>query len=164
MTAIADSSPLIFLGKLRRLGLIHRVLRADIIVPSVVRDEVLNPPLDPWESRELELFLGGVRIETVARPRRFALGMSHADNAVLTLALRMKADLLLADERIIRRIAGVEGIRPVGTLGLLLQALRKGLLRGTEVRRLVDELIGAHGFRIGVELYAVTIDEIDRSA
>ena len=35
----------------------------------------------------------------------------------------MKADLLLADERIIRRIAGVEGVRPVGTFGLLLQAL-----------------------------------------
>ena len=35
---------------------------------------------------------------------------------------------------------------------------------GTEVRRLVDELIGARGFRIGVELYAAIFDEIDRSA
>ena len=35
---------------------------------------------------------------------------------------------------------------------------------GTEVRRLVDELIGTHGFRISVELYAAIIDEIDRSA
>ena len=70
MTAIADASPLIFLGKLRRSGLIHRVLRADVIVPSVARDEVLNPPLDPWESRELERFLRGVRIKAVARPRR----------------------------------------------------------------------------------------------
>ena len=35
---------------------------------------------------------------------------------------------------------------------------------GTEVRRLVDELIGAHGFRIGVELYTAIIVEIDRSA
>ena len=58
--------------------------------------------------------------------------MSHADNAVVTLAVRMKAALPLADERIIRRIAGVEGVRTVGTLGLLLQALRKGLLPGTE--------------------------------
>ena len=103
--------------------LIHRVLRADVVVPSVVHDEVLSPPLDPWESRELEPFLGTVRIEAVARPRRFALGMSHADNAVLTLALRIKADLLLADGRIARRIAGVEGVRSVDTLGLLLQAL-----------------------------------------
>ena len=164
MTVVADASPLIFLGKLRRLALIGRVLGADIIVPSVVRDEVLTPPLDPWESRELERFLGGVRIEAIATPRRFALGMSRADDAVLTLAVRMKADLLLADERIIRRIADVEGIRPIGTLGLLLQALRQGLLRGTEVRRLVDELISAHGFRIGVELYAAIIEEIDRSA
>ena len=163
MTVIADASPLIFLGKLRRLGLIHRVLGADIFVPSVVRDEVLAPPLDPWESRELHRLLHGVHIETVENPERFALGMSRADNAVLTLAVRMKADLLLADERIIRRIANAEGVRPVGTLGLLLQALRQGLQHGTEVRRLVDELIGAHGFRIGVELYAAIIEEIDRS-
>ena len=164
MTAIADVSPLIFLGKLRRLALIRRVLKADIIVPSVVRDAVLAPPLDPWESRELERFLGGVRIEAVANPRRFALGMSRADNAVLTLAVRTKADLLLADERIMRRIASAEGIRPVGTLGLLLQAMRQGLLHGTEVRLLVDELVSAHGFRIGVELYAALLEAIDRSA
>ena len=111
---------MILLGKLRRLGLIHRVLRADIFVPSVVRDEVLAPPLDPWESREFQRFLDGVHIQAVATPQRFALGMSRADNAVLTLAVRMKADLLVADERITRRIAGV---RSVGTLGLLLQAL-----------------------------------------
>ena len=36
-------APLIFLGKLRRLALIRRVLKADITVPSVVRDEVLAP-------------------------------------------------------------------------------------------------------------------------
>ena len=164
MTAIADASPLIFLGKLRRLALIRRVLKADITVPSVVRDAVLAPPLDPWESRELERFLGGVRIEAVANPRRFALGMSRADDVVLMLAVRTKADLLLADERIMRRIAGVEGIRPVGTLGLLLQAMRQGLLHGTEVRLLVDELVSAHGFRIGVELYAALLEAIDRSA
>ena len=34
---------------------------------------------------------------------------------------------------------------------------------GTQVRRLVDELIVAHGLRIGVELYAAIIEEIDRS-
>jgi hypothetical protein len=33
----------------------------------------------------------------------------------------------------------------------------------TEVRRLVDDLVGSHGFRIGVELYAVVIRELDRA-
>ena len=32
-----------------------------------------------------------------------------------------------------------------------------------EVRRLVDDLVRSHGFRIGVELYAAVIREIDRA-
>ena len=160
MTAVADASPLIFLCKVRRLALVPGVLR-EILVPDAIRDEVLAPPLDPAEATELQRFLSGVRIETVQNPRRFAAGMSRADNAAVTLAVRMKADVLLADDRIIRRIATVEGIRALGTLGVLLQAMRRGLLNGQEVRSIVDALIGSHSFRIGVELYAAVLREID---
>ena len=163
MTVVADASPLIFLGKIRRLALIDRVLGGDVAVPQQVRDEVLARPLDPAESDELHRFLATVRIERVDSPRDFATGMSRADNAAMTLAVRLEAALLLTDDRTVRRLAVVEGIRPLGTLGVLLRALRRGLVERTEVRRLVDDLVGSHGFRIGVELYAVVIREIDRA-
>ncbi len=162
MTVVADASPLIFLGKIRRLALIHRVLGGDVVVPQQVRDEVLARPLDPAESDELHRFLATVRMERVDSPRVFAAGMSRADNAAMTLAVRLEADLLLADDRTVRRLAAVEGIRPLGTLGVLLLALRRGLVERAEVRRLVDELVRSHGFRIGVELYAAVIREVDR--
>ena len=163
MIVVADASPLIFLGKIRRLDLIHRVLGGDVVVPQQVRDEVLARPLDPVESDELHRFLATVRMEGVDSPRAFAAGMSRADNAAMTLAVRLKADLLLADDRTVRRLADVEGIRPLGTLGVLLLALRRGLVDRTELRRLVDDLVRSHGFRIGVELYAAVIREIDRA-
>ena len=162
MTVVADAGPLIFLGKIRRLDLIHRVLGGDVVVPQQVRHEVLARPLDPAESDELHRFLAAVRMERVDSPRAFAAGMSRADNAAMTLAVRLKADLLLADDRTVRRLAVVEGIRPLGTLGVLLLALRQGLVDRAEVRRLVDDLVRSHGFRIGVELYAAMIREIDR--
>lgn len=87
--------------------------------------------------------------------------MSRADNAAMTLAVRLEADLLLTDDRTVRRLAAVEGIRPLGTLGVLLLALRQGLADRAEVRRLVDDLVRSRGFRIGVELYAAVIREID---
>ncbi len=74
----------------------------------------------------------------------------------------LEAALLLADDRTVRRVAVVEGTRPLGTLGVLLLALRRGLVDQDEVRRLVDDLVRSHGFRIGVELYAAVIREIDR--
>ena len=162
MTVVADASPLILLGKVRRLALIHRVLGGDVVIPRQVRDEVLARPLDPAESDELHRFLATVRMERVDRPRAFAAGMSRADNAALTLAVRLGADLLLTDDRTVRRLAAVEGIRPLGTLGVLLRAVRRGLVERAEVRRLVDDLVRSHGFRIGVELYAEVIREIDR--
>ena len=87
--------------------------------------------------------------------------MSRADNAAMTLAVRRKADLLLTDDRTVRRLATVEGIRPLGTLGVLLLALRQGLVDRAEVRWLIDDLVRSHGFRIGVELYAAAIREVD---
>ena len=132
-------------------------------MPQQVRDEVLARPLDPAESDELRRFLAAVRVERVDSPRDYATGMSRADNAAMTLAVRLDADLLLADDRIVRRLAVVEGIRPLGTLGVLLLALRRRLVERAEVRRLVDDLVRSHGFRIGVELYAAVIREVDRS-
>ena len=105
MTVVADASPLIFLGKIRRLDLIHRVLGDDVAVPQQVRDEVLAGPLDRAESDELHRFLAAVRMERVDSPRGFAVGMSRADNAAMTLAVRLEADLLLADDRTVRRLA-----------------------------------------------------------
>ena len=105
MTVVADASPLIFLGKIRRLALIHRVLGHDIVVPQQIREEVLARPLDSAESDELHRFLAAVRMERVDSPRDFAAGMSRADNAAMTLAVRLKADLLLTDDRTVRRLA-----------------------------------------------------------
>ena len=132
-------------------------------MPQQIREEVLARPLDPAESDELHRLLATVRMERVDSPRDFVTGMSRADNAAMTLAVRLEAALLLTDDRTVRRLATVEGIRPLGTLGVLLLALRLGLVDRDEVRRLVDDLVRSHGFRIGVELYAAVIREIDRA-
>ena len=87
--------------------------------------------------------------------------MSAADNAALTLAIRSKADYLLCDDRITRSMAEIEGVRALGTLGVLLRAARGKILSRREVRRLIDLLISAHNFRIGVEVYQEVLKELD---
>ena len=153
MIVVADASPLIFLGKIGRLGLIGALFEGSVLVPASVRDEVLAPPIWPAEARVLSAFLGRCEIVKVARPERFSAAMSRADNDALTLALRKRADVLLADERLLRDMARIEGIRPVGTVGVLLLAMRQGLLTPAETRRHVDVLIRDHRFRIGIALY-----------
>jgi len=164
MIVVADASPLIFLAKVRRLDIVPRLLGRDIRVPKQVRDEVLAPDVDPVESRELQGFLDACTIEVVRRPRRFASAMSRADAAALTLAVRHHANILLCDEQITRLMAAAEGIRPLGTLGVLLRAMRKDLLSPVETRKLVDVLIRLHSFRIGIEVYQAILAEIESYA
>ena len=161
MIVVADASPLIFLAKVRRLELICELLGGDIRIPRAVRAEVMAPGIDPAERDVLEAFLASCVIEAVPRPRSFASAMSRADNAALTLAVRRKADILLCDERVTRLMAETEGIRPLGTLGVLLRAGRRGLMQPAETRRVVDLLVATHGFRIGVELYQAALAQID---
>ena len=161
MIVVADASPLIFLGKIAKLGLVSTLFPGELLVPGAVRDEVLGPRLPPAEERVLTTFLSQHTVVSVKRRRHFAAAMSLADNEALTLALRRRADFLLADERLLRALARVEGIHPVGTLGVLLRAKRAALITPQDVRRLVDTLIREHAFRIGIEVYQAVLSEIE---
>ena len=163
MIVVTDASPLIFLAKLRRLDLIGALCGEDIRVPKAVADEVRAPGADPVEAQSLTEFLRTCRILTVRRPRRFAAAMRQADCEALTLAVRAGADFLLCDEKVTRCMAEAEGIRPLGTLGILLRAMHRGLLSPGEVRALVDRLVESHGFRIGVAVYQAVLREVTRA-
>ena len=162
MIVVADASPLIFLAKIRRLGLVTRLLGHDIRIPRAVRDEVLPPGIDPAEEDALKVFFKSCRIETVRRPRRFAAAMSRADNEALTLAVRSHADIILCDERAIRIMAESEGVRSLGTLGIVLRAVRRRIVTPPDARHLIDRLIRSHGFRIGVEIYQAVLAELEQ--
>ncbi len=160
MIVVADASPLIFLSKIRRLHLIRKLLGNDIRIPKAVCTELLVAGTDPVEKEALESFMAHCQIESIRKPRRFATAMSATDNAALTLAIRSHADFLLCDEKIMRTMAEIEGIRPLGTLGILLRAARKKIISRNEARHLIDLLVSTHHFRIGVEVYQAVLAEL----
>ncbi len=163
MIVVADASPLIFLAKIRRLELITELVTPTVLVPRAVVNEIMVPAVEPAERAALTAFLEHCRIEEVVRCTQFAKAMSAADNAVLSLAIRERAELLLCDERLTRTMAEAEGIRSLGTLGIMLKATRQGILSNAETRRLFDQLVSLHNFRIGVEVYQAVLAEMAKS-
>lgn len=161
MIVVADASPLIFLGKINKLDLINGLYGPDVRVPRSVVEEVITTDTDPVEKDRLKAFLDRGRAEIVRRPRAFAAAMSRADNDALTLAIRSKAHLLLCDDKLTRRMAEIEGIRPMGTLGILLNAAQQALISAQEARALLDQLIELHHFRISVAVYQTAIRILD---
>lgn len=164
MIVVADASPLIFLGKIRRLDLINGLYGHDVRVPRSVAAEVLSEDADPVDVEVLTSFLRQSRVETVRRPRSFAAAMSRADNEALTLAVRTRADFLLCDDKLTRRMAEIEGIRPMGTLGILLNAAQQELISVRDARTLLEQLIEFHYFRISVAVYQAAIRMLDKMA
>jgi hypothetical protein len=162
LTVVADSSPLIFLGKIDRLDLVPALFTGSVLVPAAVRDEVLARPIAPAEERALAAHLERCEVVAGKGGRRFAAALSRADSDVLALALRREAEALLADDRVLRAVSRLEGVPPVGTLGVLLRARRSGLLPAAEVRVLVDRLVLRHGFRLGIEVYVAVLEELRR--
>jgi uncharacterized protein len=162
MIVVADASPLIFLAKIRQLDLVHALLGRDVRIPAQVEREVLAGGVDPAEKRTLVEFLDGCQVVKVPRPQRYALAMSRADNAAVTLAVRSGAEVLLCDDRLTRLMAKTEGVRPLGTLGVLLRAAKQGLVRPDSARQQLDLLVSAHGFHISVQLYQAALAELEK--
>ena len=162
MIIVADASPLIFLAKLGHLDLIWHLPDADIHLSALVREETLNPKMADAERQELNDFFAHCHLHPSQQTHSFATAMSLADNDTLALAIRLRAGRVLADDRILRATAEAKGIRPLGTLGLLLAAMRKGALTQPETRRLLDALVGLHDFRIGIAVYQAVLAQIDR--
>lgn len=81
---------------------------------------------------------------------QLATDLDPGEAEALAVALELRADLVLIDEKRGRDVARRFGLRFVGLLGIVLDAKRKGHVRA--VRPLLDELAADAGFWIRDDL------------
>jgi len=155
MIVVADTSPLNYLILIDRISILE-TLYSRIMVPHAVHDELLrskapgpvrswalDPP--PW----LE-FLSPSKTPTALLSK-----LDPGEAEAIALAEQLHADWLLIDEADGRDEATKRGLRTIGTLGILRDAHRAGLLNFS------DEvaLLRTNGFYVGQAL----IDALVRS-
>jgi len=160
MIVICDASPLIFLAKLNRLDLIASVLHGEIVVLDCVRRELLTEKIHPLEEERIRRFLETTRNPVFNAVFSPSFSLSSSDQSTLSWAIQNHADWLLADERLLRRIAREQGIAVVSFCGLLVQAAKAGFLSAEEVRADIDTAISRHHFRISIRLYQAILHEL----
>lgn len=135
MKAVVNSTPLIALSMLNHLFIL-KALFDEIFVPSSVYEPAESFPLPP------EL-----------------LGLDTGEMDVILLAREVKADWVLIDEKLARRVAKGLGLKVKGTLGLLLIACRTGLVSKEEARAAAQELASGL-FRISDRLFQWFEDQL----
>lgn len=143
---VADTSPLFYLAHLDRLGLLHD-LYGRVHVPEIVWAEALSggrryPATTPrLEAARLADWICLHACGTHAGTEPLLIGLDEGERQALLLAKSLAADLVLIDEKRGRRAALWLGLVSTGTVGILIEAKRRGLISSvaSDLRRLRDE-------------------------
>jgi predicted nucleic acid-binding protein len=131
MIVVADTSPINYLLLINQIDLLPRLFQ-QIIIPDVVRDEMLDPDaplvLQEWIANPPSW----LTIQSVPVLDTTLNSLDPGEQAAITLAQTLPADLLIIDERLGRQIAEERGIAIIGTLGILDDAANQGLINLAE--------------------------------
>lgn len=151
---ICNTSPFQYLHQIRQLHLLP-TLTGGVVVPEAVADELeagravgCDVPLIS------DLSWVKVRQPASAPALCLARGLGRGEAAALALALEAQDSVVILDDRLARRTAQLLGLRFTGTLGLLLDAKRRGLV--SSVAPMLDQLDGL-GFRLSVGTRAAVL-------
>lgn len=128
MIVVADAGPLIHLSAIGQLELVH-ALSPEVLVPQAVFDEVVVAGAGlPGASAVAAA--AWIRVVTPARVELvdalLASGLHHGEAQAIAVAIDLKADRLLIDERQGRLTAEAMGVAVVGSVGILVAAKTRG--------------------------------------
>jgi predicted nucleic acid-binding protein len=129
---VSDTSPITNLAAISQLDLLqklytgiiipiavyHEMVKVDKIVPGAVEVQTL-----PWIQKQA--VVDSQRVILIQETQE-SIDLGEAE--AIVLALELKAELLLMDERRGRIVATSYGLQITGLLGVLLQAKRKMLI------------------------------------
>lgn len=150
MIVVSNSSPLISLGAIGRLGLLNDLF-GEISIPLAVLQEVRSVEIST------ESWIGPRTVELPLLSRALESELDRGEAEAIALAVELRADLLLMDERRGRRVAARFGLKVLGVLGILVEAKRRGLVQGIEP--LLVELQERAGFRVSPALFQRALEE-----
>ncbi len=153
MILVGDASALIALAACNSLTLLD-ALFGDVYVPEAVFQEVVIPD-KPQSARLKSYLLGKVRAVDMQRYVYLDSFADVGETAAMLLYKELEADYLLIDDKRGRKVAKINQIRTVGSLGVLLQAKRTGLIPA--VGPLLAEIAASPIF-VSPELIATVLD------
>jgi len=125
---VADAGPIIHLSRIGQVDLLPALYERLLIPPSVY-EEVVQAGRGHAGSVELEDAPWAEVVEHIPDAEVFASLRSRVDAgeaAAICLACDRQADLILSDDREARALARESGLQVQGTLGILLEAKRRG--------------------------------------
>lgn len=155
MPVVSNTSPILNLAIIGQLKLLPQQF-GQVQIPLAVLSE-LKVQEDRPGSKEIQaaLNVGWIQVQAVSSQLSVQLlqqVLDRGESEAITLAIDLKAERILLDERDGRKIAKSLGLKVTGVLGILLRANKEGEL--SSLPDAIDALVNTAGFRISPELLA----------
>jgi predicted nucleic acid-binding protein len=145
-TVVSNSTPIIALLKIGRLGILEGLYGA-VIIPKAVYEEVTvkdGSVLDGFGWIDVR------NIANIAAKEAFAAVLHEGEVEVMLLAKEIGAGLIILDDGLARKHARYLHLTVTGTVGVLLRAKQDGIIN--EIRPVLDDLV-RQGFYISDDVF-----------
>jgi predicted nucleic acid-binding protein len=127
---VVNASPLIFLGNAAQLDLLRVIGFRRVLVPSSVFDEVTT---SGHADRAAHAVAEANWIERVSPPSTpnavIEWDLGPGESAVIAACLGIRGAVPVVDDLAARKCALALGLQPIGTLGVVVAAHRRGYIR-----------------------------------
>ncbi|MBD3172569.1 DUF3368 domain-containing protein [Candidatus Bathyarchaeota archaeon] len=161
MRTVSDSTPLILYAKIGRLDLLEKFFNK-ITIPSAVYHEVVTRgkqhqiPDAYIVEKVVDDWINVTSVDPETQNRYGFIdnnpGLDTGEKEALKLCKQIGAQLLLADDRLARKTSKILNIKSLGSLGVVIQAIRHGVITKKDAYQIVDDLLDA-GLRLDIILY-----------
>jgi predicted nucleic acid-binding protein len=144
LIVVSDTSPLIAFASLEKLTVLKELFRR-VSIPQAVYEELSRKGQFPFEE-----WIYVEKIQNIELYRVLRVDLGPGESESLCLGAEKKADLILLDDKGARKKASLLQLQKTGTLGILVQARKRGLI--SAVRTEIEKLESDIDFRISPAL------------
>lgn len=146
MRLVSDSGPILSFARAHRLDVLNAVA-IELLVPEAVYDDIVTVGRGKPGAAEIAQadWITRTPLEDLSSADRFSSRLHAGERQAIALAGELQL-MLLVDEREARKAARSAGIPFLGSLRLLHEAKRRGVI--LEIRPVVQELLDA-GMYVG---------------
>ena len=147
---IANASPLIIFGKLNKISILKSLYKTIEITNEVYKETVLkglekNSPdafivKEHIDNKYIEVFKLDDKHLVLANKIQTIYNIDIGEAETIALAYQLNKKEIIIDEISARQAAKAFGIKPIGSLRVLLAAYRNNLIKKSEVYSLINEM------------------------
>ncbi len=158
---VSNASPIINLAKINKLDLLEKLYQK-IIIPRAVFKELIERAHDKENIQAIKSIIDNniidvQEVQSDVLVTALEKDLDPGESAAIALAVEIKAELVILDERDARETAEIYNLKKTGFIGILMKAKQKGFIDSVE--KYLDQAI-EKGFWIDEKLYQSIIKKI----